>query len=79
MRKLLYMGLDAAELPKPLVAALSAASIENIGSLACRSEHEILSIKGISKRDLSVLKKLLEGLGLTFGVWFNEDIWTDEA
>jgi DNA-directed RNA polymerase subunit alpha len=43
-------------------------SINTIGDLVQRTEKEMLDIENFGRKSLEELKKVLEGLGLTFGM-----------
>lgn len=68
IRKLLKMSVDELELSVRAHNCLKAANIETIGDLVRRSEQEMLKFRNFGRKSLSELNKILEGLGLHFGM-----------
>lgn len=76
MRQLLALDLRNFGLQKTLVKALQAEDIWNLGSLATREARVVETIPGVDSSDYAALKKLLEKVGLSFGMQINEDLWS---
>ncbi len=64
----LNTSIDELELSVRAYNCLKNANIKTIGELVQKSESEVLKIKNFGKITLSELKKVLEGMGLTFGM-----------
>jgi hypothetical protein len=76
LRKLLSLGVDDLELAPRLVKMLQRAGIANLGSLASRTEKELLALPGFKPADVNDLKDYLQRLDLGLGMRFDESVWT---
>jgi len=68
IRKLLKMSVDELELSVRAHNCLKAANIETIGDLVRRTEQDMLKFRNFGRKSLSELNKILESLGLHFGM-----------
>ncbi|KPJ50759.1 hypothetical protein AMJ40_02035 [candidate division TA06 bacterium DG_26] len=68
IRRLLGKKVEELELSVRANKCLKAAKIHTIRDLVQKSEREMLSYKNFGKKSLGGLKKLLEGMGLSFGM-----------
>jgi len=68
IKKLLKMSVDELELSVRAHNCLKAANITTIGDLVRRDEQEMLKFRNFGRKSLMELKKILEGLGLHFGM-----------
>ena len=64
----LNTSIDELELSVRAYNCLKNAEIKTIGELVQKNESEVLKIKNFGKITLTELKKVLEGMGLTFGM-----------
>ncbi len=64
----LNTSIDELELSVRAYNCLKNANIKTVGELVQKSEAEVLKIKNFGKITLTELKKVLEGMGLTFGM-----------
>ena len=64
----LNTSIDELELSVRAYNCLKNANIKTIGELVQKTESEVLKIKNFGKITLTELKKVLEGMGLTFGM-----------
>ncbi len=68
IRKLLVKPVDEIELSVRANKCLKAAEIHTLADLVRKTEREMLSYKNFGKKSLAGLKKLLEGMELSFGM-----------
>lgn len=68
VKKLLKMSVDELELSVRSHNCLKAANIKTIGDLVRREESEMLKFKNFGRKSLLELGKILEELGLQFGM-----------
>ncbi len=68
IKKLLKMSVDELELSVRSHNCLKAANIKTIGDLVRREESEMLKFKNFGRKSLLELGKILEELGLQFGM-----------
>ena len=78
IKKLLKMSVDELELSVRASNCLRAANIETIADLVKRDEPEMLKFRNFGRKSLNELSKVLEMLGLTFGMdvdkYLKEDV-----
>lgn len=68
IKKLLKMSVDELELSVRASNCLKAADIQSIADLVRRDEQEMLKFRNFGRKSLSELNKILQGLGLHFGM-----------
>ncbi len=68
IKKLLKMSVDELELSVRASNCLKAANIESIADLVRRNEQEMLKFRNFGRKSLNELTKVLDNLGLTFGM-----------
>lgn len=78
IKKLLKMSVDELELSVRASNCLKAANINMIAELVKRTEGEMLKFRNFGRKSLNELSKVLDGLGLSFGMdvekYLNEDV-----
>ncbi|HDL17656.1 MAG TPA: DNA-directed RNA polymerase subunit alpha [Bacteroidetes bacterium] len=78
IKKLLKMSVDELELSVRASNCLKAAEIEMIAELVKRDETAMLKFRNFGRKSLNELAKVLDGLGLTFGMdvekYLNDDV-----
>jgi DNA-directed RNA polymerase subunit alpha len=78
IKKLLKMSVDELELSVRASNCLKAANIESISELVKRDEPEMLKFRNFGRKSLNELSKVLETLGLSFGMdvdkYLKEDV-----
>lgn len=70
--ELLDRSVDDLELSVRSYNCLKNANIKSIRELVARSEREMLSTKNFGKKSLNEIKDILHGMGLDFGMEFDE-------
>jgi DNA-directed RNA polymerase subunit alpha len=78
VKKLLKMSVDELELSVRSHNCLKAANIKTIGDLVRREESEMLKFKNFGRKSLLELGKILEELGLQFGMNVDKFIKPEE-
>ena len=68
IKKLLKMNVDELELSVRASNCLKAANIQTIADLVRRDEQQMLKFRNFGRKSLSELNKILQGLGLHFGM-----------
>ena len=76
LRKLLYLGIADLESEPRHMRMLKSIGVHNVGALASRTEQELLAHKEFKKKDVDQINRYLRRLGLSFGMKFDESIWT---
>ncbi len=78
IKKLLKMSVDELELSVRASNCLKAANIETIADLVSKTEQEMLKFRNFGRKSLNELQKVLENLGLHFGMdvdkYLKEDV-----
>lgn len=78
IKKLLKMSVDELELSVRASNCLKAANIDNISDLVRRDEQEMLKFRNFGRKSLNELGKVLDNLGLHFGMdvdkYLKEDV-----
>jgi len=78
IKKLLKMSVDELELSVRASNCLKAAAIESISELVRRDEPEMLKFRNFGRKSLNELSKVLDTLGLSFGMdvdkYLKEDV-----
>ncbi len=78
IKKLLKMSVDELELSVRASNCLKAANIETIADLVSKTEQEMLKFRNFGRKSLNELQKVLENLGLHFGMdvdkYLREDV-----
>jgi DNA-directed RNA polymerase subunit alpha len=69
---LLDRSVDELELSVRSYNCLKNANIRSIRDLVQRSEREMLATKNFGKKSLNEIKEILHGMGLDFGMAFDE-------
>ncbi len=72
VKQLLERRVDEIELSVRANKCLKAAKIHTLADLVQKEEKEMLNYKNFGKKSLAGLKKLLEGMGLSFGMDVSE-------
>lgn len=62
------MKIEELELPLRPLNVLHGAGITTLGDLVRRSEAELLALKNFGRKDVVLLRRKLEALGLGFGM-----------
>lgn len=72
--ELLRRGVDELELSVRSANCLKAGNIESLYDLVTKSESEMLKFRNFGRKSLNEIGELLEGMGLRFGMSFDEDV-----
>jgi DNA-directed RNA polymerase subunit alpha len=72
--ELLRRGVDELELSVRSANCLKAGNIETLYDLVTRSESEMLKFRNFGRKSLNEIGELLEGMGLRFGMTFDDDV-----
>jgi len=67
-RRLLSARIEEIDLPARVVNNLKKMSIERVGDLVAMTEKEVKRLKNFGKKSFEDVKKVLESLGLSFGM-----------
>jgi DNA-directed RNA polymerase subunit alpha len=67
-RRLLSARIEELDLPARVVNNLKKMSIERVGDLVAMTEKDVKKLKNFGKKSFEDVKKVLEGLGLSFGM-----------
>jgi len=72
--ELLRRGVDELELSVRSANCLKAGNIDSLYDLVTKSESEMLKFRNFGRKSLNEIGELLEGMGLRFGMSFDEDV-----
>jgi DNA-directed RNA polymerase subunit alpha len=72
--ELLRRSVDELELSVRSANCLKAGNIDTLYDLVTRSESEMLKFRNFGRKSLNEIGELLEGMGLRFGMTFDEDV-----
>lgn len=72
--ELLRRGVDELELSVRSANCLKAGNIDSLFDLVTKSESEMLKFRNFGRKSLNEIGELLEGMGLRFGMSFEEDV-----
>lgn len=79
IKKLLKMSVDELELSVRASNCLKAANIDTISDLVRRDEQEMLKFRNFGRKSLNELGKVLDNLGLSFGMDVDKYLKEDAA
>lgn len=72
--ELLRRSVDELELSVRSANCLKAGNIDSLYDLVTKSESEMLKFRNFGRKSLNEIGELLEGMGLRFGMSFDEDV-----
>lgn len=72
--ELLRRSVDELELSVRSANCLKAGNIDSLFDLVTKSESEMLKFRNFGRKSLNEIGELLEGMGLRFGMSFDEDV-----
>jgi DNA-directed RNA polymerase subunit alpha len=72
--ELLRRGVDELELSVRSANCLKAGNIDSLFDLVTKSESEMLKFRNFGRKSLNEIGELLDGMGLRFGMSFEEDV-----
>ncbi len=72
--ELLRRGVDELELSVRSANCLKAGNIDTLFDLVTKSESEMLKFRNFGRKSLNEIGELLEGMGLRFGMSFDDDV-----
>jgi DNA-directed RNA polymerase subunit alpha len=72
MNEVLNRSVEELELSVRSYNCLKNANIQTIGDLVQKSESEMLRTKNFGRKSLNEIKEILSGLGLSFGMKFDQ-------
>jgi DNA-directed RNA polymerase subunit alpha len=72
--ELLRRGVDELELSVRSANCLKAGNIDSLYDLVTRSESEMLKFRNFGRKSLNEIGELIEGMGLRFGMSFDEEV-----
>lgn len=72
--ELLRRSVDELELSVRSANCLKAGNIDTLYDLVTRSESEMLKFRNFGRKSLNEIGELLEGMGLRFGMTFDDDV-----
>lgn len=81
-QELLNRGVGELELSVRSANCLRGAQIRTIGELVQKSESEMLRFRNFGKKSLDEIKSVLQGMGLTLGMYFDETgalVWPEPS
>ena len=74
LRSLLTADISKLHMPPRLKRHLYTMGIRTVGALSLQRQVELEKWRGITKEDIELMSKSLEGIGLSFGMCFDEQL-----